>query len=176
MPKIVIFGNSGSGKSTLASALARELAIEHLDLDTLAWDLANPTQRRPLNRSLSDIAAFIHAHEEWVVEGCYSDLLSLAVSRCTRLIFLNPGMDVCMQNCRMRPWEPHKYPSPEAQNRNLDMLVEWVHEYEKRHDEFSLHSHRKLFDEFHGDKVELTANQPVPNKLLQPITPKRRSS
>src|SRR5262245_31604748 len=35
--KLVIFGNSGAGKSTLAQRLAREGALAHLDLDSLAW-------------------------------------------------------------------------------------------------------------------------------------------
>ena len=165
--RIVIFGNSGSGKSTLAEALARQAALEHLDLDALAWDRVNPAQRKPLDASRIELATFIQAHEKWVVEGCYSDLLSSVISHCTKLIFLNPGIDRCIQNCRKRPWEPHKYPSPEAQNKNVEMLIRWIREYETREDEFSLRNHRRLFDEFQGEKVEFTANQPMPNKLLQ---------
>lgn len=166
MSRIVIFGNSGSGKSTLAAALARQAELAHLDLDTLAWDPVNPAQRRPLDASLVDLAAFIQAQQKWVVEGCYSDLLSSAISHCTRLVFLNPGIDSCIQNCRNRPWEPHKYPSPEAQNRNLAMLIGWIREYETRVDEFSLRSHRRLFDEFQGDKIELRTHTPFPKDAL----------
>ena len=142
MSRIVIFGNSGSGKSTLAAALAREASLEHLDLDTLAWDKASPTQRRSLIESRNELSCFMQAHNEWVIEGCYSDLLSLAISRCDKLIFLNPGIEACIRNCRSRPWEPHKYPRVEAQNQNLEMLIRWVREYETRDDEFSLQRHR----------------------------------
>ena len=121
MSRIVIFENSGSGKSTLAAALAREASLEHLDLDTLAWDKASPTQRRSLIESRNELSCFMQAHNEWVIEGCYSDLLSLAISRCDKLIFLNPGIEACIRNCRSRPWEPHKYPRVEAQNQNLEM-------------------------------------------------------
>jgi adenylate kinase family enzyme len=154
MSRIVIFGNSGSGKSTLAAALARETRLEHLDLDTLAWDKASPTPRRSLIESRNELSCFIQAHNAWVIEGCYSDLLSLAISHCDKLIFLNPGVEACIRNCRSRPWEPHKYPSVEAQNQNLEMLIRWVREYETRDDEFSLRRHRQLFAEFDGEKVE----------------------
>ena len=157
MPRIVIIGNSGSGKSTLAQSLARESGLMLLDLDTLAWEAANPTTRRRLDESLAAITAFMDASESWVVEGCYADLLAPVIARCTRLIFLNPGIEACVRNCRTRPWEPHKYPSREAQDKNLEMLVGWVREYANRQDEFSLRSHRRLFDDFQGDKVEVTS-------------------
>jgi len=157
MPRIVIIGNSGSGKSTLAQSLARESGLMLLDLDTLAWEAANPTTRRRLDESLAAITAFMDASESWVVEGCYADLIAPVIARCTRLIFLNPGIEACVRNCRTRPWEPHKYPSREAQDKNLEMLVGWVREYANRQDEFSLRSHRRLFDDFQGDKVEVTS-------------------
>lgn len=167
MARIVILGNSGSGKSTLAAALAREAGTEHLDLDTLAWDRANPTQRRSLIESRSDVSRFLEAHDKWVVEGCYSDLLSLVIPSCDQLIFLNPGIEICIQNCRSRPWEPHKYPSMEAQNRDLEMLSNWIREYETRDDEFSLRRHRELFAKFDGEKVEYTTRNQVPHSSLQ---------
>ena len=143
MQKIVIIGNSGSGKSTMALALSREHGLTHLDLDTLAWEPVIPPRRRPLADSLAEMAPFFAANENWVVEGCYADLIEAALVRCSRLIFLNPGIEACVSNCRTRPWEPHKYSSPEAQNENLEMLLRWVRDYETRQDEFSLASHRR---------------------------------
>ena len=161
MLRVVILGNSGSGKSTLAHALARESSLPHLDLDTLAWDPVNPTTRRRLDESLAGIAAFVDAHQSWVVEGCYADLLASAAEHCTRLIFLNPGIEACVDNCLSRPWEPHKYPSLEAQNGNLEMLLSWVRDCETRQDEFSLQAHRRLFGDFGGDKVEFTSRPTI---------------
>jgi adenylate kinase family enzyme len=158
MQRIVIVGNSGSGKSTMASALARTEALQHLDLDTLAWDGERPTQRRALAASSAELHAFIGARQRWVIEGCYSDLAELAVMCCTRLVFLNPGIEACIQNCRSRPWEPHKYPTLAAQNQNLAMLIAWIQQYEQRDDEFGLQRHRRLFAEFQGDKIEITSS------------------
>ena len=146
-------GNSGSGKSTLAKRLSTEHSLAHLDLDTLAWLPTTPPQRDP--DGLAKLDAFL-INERWVIEGCYADLLAHAATRCTELVFLDPGVDVCIAHCRARPWEPHKYASKEAQDANLPMLVEWVRAYETRTDEFSWQAHRALFDGFTGAKREVT--------------------
>jgi adenylate kinase family enzyme len=155
MRRVVVFGNSGAGKSTLAQRLAREEGLAHLDLDTLAWRPTTPPERRPMADSARAISRFTAHHGGWVIEGCYSDLLTLVLSDCTELVFLNPGVEVCIEHCRIRPWEPHKYPSKAAQDANLALLLDWVRAYETRDDEFSLRSHRRLFDGFAGPKREL---------------------
>jgi adenylate kinase family enzyme len=159
--RFVVFGNSGSGKSTLALRLARTSGGAHLDLDTLAWQPTTPPQRRALLDSERQILAFIAAHDDWVIEGCYADLFPAPLRRCTRLIFLNPGAEACVANARLRPWEPHKYASPEAQDANLPMLIDWIRDYETRRDEFSLPAHRLLFDGFSGDKIELASREAI---------------
>lgn len=159
MKKIVIFGNSGSGKSTLAKQYAKEFSLAHLDLDSLAWKNANPPKRRELKDSIKDIEKFLSEKEKWVIEGCYTDLLSYITKYSTEMIFINPGTDACIANCKNRPWEPHKYESKKAQDANLYMLIDWIKQYTKRTDEFSLKAHRELFDNFTGNKVEYTSNE-----------------
>lgn len=126
MRKILIFGNSGSGKSTLAKELCAKYALGHLDLDTLAWLPSSPPTRKPLIDSQKDIAIFIASNEGWVIEGCYSDLLELAIQQSNEMIFMNLPVEACIRNAMNRPWEPHKYESKEAQDANLDMLIDWI--------------------------------------------------
>jgi adenylate kinase family enzyme len=154
--RILIFGNSGAGKSTLARALAADHALAHLDLDDLAWEQADAPTRRARERSRAEIEKFTSANAGWVIEGAYADLLTMLLDECSELVFLNPGVEACVANCRARPWEPHKYADREAQDRNLAFLVGWVREYERRDDEYSLSSHRWLFDRFNGVKREFT--------------------
>ena len=169
MCRIVVFGNSGSGKTTLARVLTSQYGLAHLDLDSLAWDssgvqlqtmtlddwVAFVPRRRSLTESASTIRDFIHEHSEWVIEGCYGDLLEQVLPYASEVRFLNPGVEACIANCRARPWEPEKYPSKEAQDQKLDFLLDWVREYESRADEYSLARHRELFEGFRGPKVEL---------------------
>ena len=162
--KILVFGNSGSGKSTLAKALSERGALAHLDLDSLAWKPTSPPERQALDVSQGAMEAFMASCDGWVIEGCYSDLLALALPEATEMVFLNLPVEACQANARQRPWEPHKYPSKEAQDANLAMLIDWIGHYESRDDTFSLAAHRALYDEFGGTKTMLTANEPSPDR------------
>ncbi|MFV2057798.1 MAG: shikimate kinase, partial [Thiohalomonadales bacterium] len=158
MQRIIIFGNSGSGKSTLALQYATAKALPLLDLDTLAWLDSDPPQRRKLEDSARDIESFTGANPFWIIEGCYADLLGLVIDLATDVVFLNPGVETCLKNCKSRPWEPHKYATIEKQDQNLEMLLQWVKQYPQRTDDFSLTSHQRLFSNFNGKKTEFNSN------------------
>ena len=111
MTKALIFGNSGSGKSTLAKRLCEDAELAHLDLDTLAWEPTTPPERKPLALSEAAIHAFAKEHSNWVIEGCYADLIAAASPLATELIFLDLSTEHCIAHAHARPWEPHKYPT-----------------------------------------------------------------
>lgn len=155
--KVLIFGNSGSGKSTLAKQLSERHGLAHLDLDVIAWQPGQPPLRKSLAESQLDIEAFCTAHKNWVIEGCYADLLGLAMPQASAVIYLDLSVAQCQHNARQRPWEPHKYASKAQQDANLAMLVDWIAGYEQRDDEFSRPAHLALFKQFGGEKHRLTA-------------------
>ncbi len=158
MRKLLIFGNSGSGKSTLAAELCSTEKLAHLDLDNLAWLPSDPPQRAPLESSNEKIEQFIENNDAWVIEGCYADLLELAANYAEEIIFLDLPIELCIENARNRPWEPHKYESKLAQDQNLDMLVDWIAQYDERNDVFSRSAHTALYEQFAGAKTMFTSN------------------
>ena len=85
--RIVIYGNAGSGKTTMARKLAREFELAHLSLDDICWAAAGV--RRPLSDSIVALEAFIDAHAEWVVDGCYGDLIEAALPQDRKSTRLN---------------------------------------------------------------------------------------
>ena len=177
MRKVIIFGNSGSGKSTLAAELHAE-GLSHLDLDVLAWLPSSPPERRPIEQAQAEIMHFIRGNTDWVIEGCYSDLLELAKPFANEAIFMNLPIHTCQENARNRPWEPHKYPSKEAQDENLEMLLEWIAGYKERTDTLSYRAHSTLFDDFRGEKKEISSNRQTHNnacnsQAIPAETPKR---
>jgi adenylate kinase family enzyme len=153
--RLVLLGNAGAGKSTMARRLIGNSEIPRLSLDEIAWDQG--PRRKPLDESRSLLHQFIKANEEWVIEGCYSDLIEAALPYCTELRFLNPGIETCVAHCSHRPWEPSKFSSAEEQDAMLSQLIQWVREYETRDDEYGLKRHRQVFDRFSGAKHEYTS-------------------
>ena len=150
--KTVLLGNAGSGKSTLALQLLKRGAAVRLSLDELAF--SEGAKRRALQESVAEALKFIEANPIWIAEGCYSDIVEPLLEYADTLIFLNPGIEVCVAHCQARPWEPSKFASREAQDANLHNLLEWVREYEPREDEYGLKRHRALFESFKGKKIE----------------------
>jgi hypothetical protein len=153
--RVLIYGNAGSGKTTMAREVATALGVPRLCLDHIAW--GETAVRRPLDDSLADLRTFIASNPGWVIEGCYGDLIEAALPHCTDLRFLNPGIEVCIQNCHKRPWHPEYCASPEDQQRFLAPLIDFVRQYETRQDEYSLARHRAIFDSFVGTKKEYTS-------------------
>lgn len=152
--RLLVFGNSGSGKSTLAKELALAHQLAHLDLDAIVWEPGKVGIQRPSEAISASLAAFLSGHDQWVIEGCYGELVAAASQHCTELVFLNPGLETCLEHNRKRPWEPHKYASKEAQDAMLENLQAWVAGYYERNDQWSYHAHRQIFDSFAGRKRE----------------------
>lgn len=143
----------------MANSLRVSEGLAHLDLDTLAWQATNPPTRKPLNESGRLIRRFIDSNEGWVIEGCYTDLLEQALPFANDMIFLNVPIETSISNAKKRPWEPHKYESKEAQDANLEFLMDWISQYSQRSDTFSEQAHQALFDSFDGKKVMFTSNE-----------------
>ena len=162
LKRILILGNSGSGKSTLAKELMVEHGLAHRDLDEIAWLPVVPPQRSPLIDSRDRIAKFTGLNREWVIEGCYTDLLEIASQDASEVVFLNLSICDCIENAQSRPWESHKYESKEAQDENLELLISWIKQYQDREDTFSLKSHLEFFNAFVGRKVMYRANDRSP--------------
>jgi adenylate kinase family enzyme len=152
----LIVGNSGSGKSTYAACSARAHGLASLELDSIVWEPHKVAVARPADDVRADLRSFLATHQRWVIEGCDGDLVLAALHACTELLFLNPGVAVCLEDNRRRPWEPHKYMAPEEQARMLPHLLAWVAEYYTRDGPRSYAFHRRLFDGYSGVKREMT--------------------
>ena len=124
--RIVIYGNSGAGKTTMARQLQRQHDLPRLVLDSIAWE-ADWGYRRPLDSSIEELRQFISAHDCWIIEGCYGNLIEAALPWCSELRFLNPGIDVCVANCRRRhaDWEQDQRPDDERSP--LEELLPWLY-------------------------------------------------
>jgi hypothetical protein len=87
--------------------------------------------------------------------GAYANLVKIALQFNPLLLFLNPSEQQCLDNCRARPWEAHKYPSKDEQDKRLAFLLSWVSDYYTRDGEMSLSAHRSCFSAYAGKRQEL---------------------
>lgn len=138
----------------LARALASDFTTHVLDLDLVFWDTG--TVERPSKLRIAEVQKFCREHESWIIEGCYSDLIEASFPWSPELIFMDPGQEVCISNCRRRPYEPHKYRTPEEQDQNLNFLLAWVANYYEREGLMSYRRHNELFNSYNGPKRRIT--------------------
>ncbi len=164
--RFAIIGNSGSGKSTLAKRLASAVDAPVLDLDTVAWETGKIAEPRDPSLAHADVAAFCSTHQSWIVEGCYAGLIASTLERKPYLLFLEPGLEQCISNCKSRPWEPHKYKSQEEQDQKLHFLLAWVEDYYQRSGDMSLAEHQALFKAYDGKKAHLAKHSDIEEFLL----------
>lgn len=156
MTRIAILGNSGSGKSTLARWLSTGSGAALLDLDLVAWEPGQIAVPRPRHLAEQAVRDFCTSHDRWILEGCYADLVQVALEFRPLLLFMNPGEEQCLQNCRSRPFEPHKYAAPEEQMERLPFLLDWVRAYPTRAGPMGFQAHRACVDGYDGRKHEVT--------------------
>jgi adenylate kinase family enzyme len=155
--RVAIVGNSGSGKSTLAKLLAADSNVAVLDLDTIAWEPGKIAVPRDPADAAADVRMFCRSNQDWIVEGCYASLIEIALESGPELLVLDPGVEQCIDNCRSRPLEPHKYSTKEEQDKHLAFLLEWVAEYYARDDDMSLLAHKRVYDQYQGAKQWLSS-------------------
>ena len=150
--RVAIIGNAGSGKTTLARTLASGGDMPVLDLDTLVWEPNQIAVPRDPESVIAEVDRFCGRHPNWVVEGCYANCIQATLQYQPELVFLEPGRDACTNNCRNRPWEPHKYASKAEQDSKLEFLLRWVADYYERDGDMSLMAHTALFEGYSGPK------------------------
>jgi adenylate kinase family enzyme len=88
-PRINVRGTSGSGKTTLAAALARQLSLEHIELDALHhgpnWVAPTAEEFRARVQEAMDAAP-----RGWVVDGNYdSKLRDLVLSAADTVVWVD---------------------------------------------------------------------------------------
>lgn len=153
--RIAIVGNSGSGKSTLARAIVKQQGWPVLDLDTVVWEPQKVAVARDVRTTQADVERFCADHSDWIVEGCYADLIAGTLGHSPLLIFMDPGLEQCLANCRRRPWEAHKFQSKAEQDEKLAFLLNWVRDYYVRDGSMSLQAHEALFHSYAGPKRKI---------------------
>lgn len=157
----LIIGNSGSGKSTLARRLGDTHQLPVLDLDTVYFKRDAPGVPRPLAEVMQDVEAFAASNDGWVIEGCYGDVAQGMQHHEPNLVFLDVPVEECVAHCRTRPFEAHKFETPQAQAAQLEFLVDWVRAYPERAGPLGRRAHQAVLDAHPGPRFRITSASEV---------------
>jgi adenylate kinase family enzyme len=91
--RVFIMGSSGAGKTHLASKLSTELALPHLELDSLRHQ-AN-WQALPDHKFQTEVRGFCK-NDKWVIDGNYSVVRALVLARATDVVLLDHTKSLVM--------------------------------------------------------------------------------
>ena len=97
----------------------------------------------------------------WIAEGSYGKWAGQLSRSASHFFFLNPPLEISLAHHAPRPWEPNKYPSPQAQAKRLPMLEAWVRQGHARADDFGEKAHRSAFELAPCTKLEVSGAEEV---------------
>jgi adenylate kinase family enzyme len=83
--RIVVAGASGAGKTTLAARIAAATGVPHTEIDGLYWR-AGWTANESFEREVAELVA----HQAWVTEFQYRQVLEALAARAELLVWLRP--------------------------------------------------------------------------------------
>lgn len=131
--RILVLGSGGAGKSTLARALGERLGLPVIHLDIHFWSSGwRPTAAGEWQERVQQLMA----GEAWVMDGNFSETLSLRMSRCDAVVFLDLPRLVCARSVLTRWWRyrlRNRPDLPEGCPEKLDLqFLSWVWSFPSR--------------------------------------------
>lgn len=86
MYRISVVGTTGSGKTTLARRIATTKNLPHIELDAIYWGPDwTPLSLEEFRREVQTEVA----QDQWVIDGNYSKVRDIVLSRATHLVWFN---------------------------------------------------------------------------------------
>jgi adenylate kinase family enzyme len=97
--RVLVDGMMGSGKSTFARSLGSRTGLPVIPLDVHYW---RPGWVRPSVDQWRERQRTLLAGEAWIIEGNYSETLSLRLERADTVVFLDTPWWLCASRALLR--------------------------------------------------------------------------
>ncbi len=162
--KTIIIGNSGSGKTWLAMRMAKRDRIAATCLDDIFWESGGFDEKRS-NQHVQELIEEVLQKDDWIVEGVFGELVERFLDKADLLIWLDLDLSICEKRLLARESESKKHPGREQSEEGLEELVKWALDYYSRDDMRSHEGHKRMFEEFQGEKMRLRSEEEVLNAL-----------
>lgn len=173
--RIIIVGNSGSGKTWLAKKLAKVDGCQVIHLDNIFWEPGGFNKKRPAEVSAKMIDEARNG-ESWIAEGVFGELAEKFMKRAQCFVWLDIDWPTCRDRLLKRGSESKFHMGREESEEGLRKLLEWASLYYKRKNARSYEGHKKLINDFHGEKIYLNSEPDVAsfvNLTKQKFSPER---
>ena len=103
MKRIIVIGCPGSGKSTLSRALQERTGLPLFYLDQMYWNADRTTVDKAVFQERLEA---VLARDRWIIDGNYNRTMELRLQACDTVIFLDYGVEVCLEGIRQRQGKP----------------------------------------------------------------------
>ena len=103
MKRVIVIGCPGSGKSTFSRALGEVTSIPVYHLDMMYWNADRTTVQREL---FLERLGGVLKKDVWIIDGNYSSTMEMRMSACDTVIFLDYGIEVCLDGIKERHGKP----------------------------------------------------------------------
>lgn len=158
--RMVIVGNSGSGKTWLANNLAKFNGSQVIHLDHIFWEPGGFDKKR----SPEVVAKLIDESKNgvsWIAEGVFGELAEKFIERAQYFVWLDIAWPICRDRLLKRGAESKRHMDREESAKGLRQLIEWASRYYERKNARSYEGHKKLMNNFHGERIYLNSEADV---------------
>jgi len=160
--RMIIVGNSGSGKTWLANNLAKVYGCQVIHLDHIFWESGGFDKKRS-PEIVTEMIVESKKGESWIAEGVFGDLAEKFVERAQSFVWLDMDWPICRDRLLKRGSESKYHMGRKESEEGLRDLLEWASLYYKRKNTRSYEGHKKLINDFHGEKIFLSSESDVVN-------------
>lgn len=160
--KMIMVGNSGSGKTWLAKKLAKFDGCTVIHLDHIFWKSGGFDKPRS-SEVVTKMIDESKNGDSWIAEGVFGELAERFMDSAQYFVWLDIDWQTCRDRLLKRGSESKRHMGRKESEEGLRQLVEWASLYYERKNARSYEGHKKLMNDFHGQKIHLNSEAEVVN-------------
>ena len=154
--RMIIVGNSGSGKTWLANSLAKVDGCQVIHLDHIFWEPGGFDKKRS-PEVVTKMMDESKNGASWIAEGVFGELAEEFIVRAQYFVWLDIDWPICRERLLKRGSESKRHMGREESAEGIRELIEWASRYYERKNSRSYEGHKKLLNNFHGEKIYINS-------------------
>ena len=146
----------------MANNLAKVYGCQVIHLDHIFWESGGFDKKRS-PEVVTEMIDEAKKGEFWIAEGVFGDLAGRFIERAQCFVWLDIDWAICRDRLLKRGSESKRHMGRKESEEGLHELLEWASLYYKRKNARSYEGHKKLINDFNGEKIHLNSEPDVVN-------------